>query len=118
MCSLLENQKKLSISLFFEVTEEGLVLYDDYTYELSTIKNVKRYSYNEVDDLIKAQPQNDLSKLNAIMAKRRDFRRKQSIVEDDKSPSEAMIEELMLIAHTFFTHFKEKTFNEVMMKLK
>jgi exoribonuclease R len=54
MCSLLENQKKLSISLFFEVTEEGLVLYDDYTYELSTIKNVKRYSYNEVDDLIKA----------------------------------------------------------------
>ena len=46
------------------------------------------------------------------MSKRRDFRRNQTIVEDDKSPSEAMIEELMLIAHTFFPHFKNKVFSE------
>ena len=68
--------------------------------------------------MIRDDPSDNLAILNTLMMQRKQFRGDMQHINQDTSPSESMIEELMLLSHTFLAHFVNKVMRDTKMKLE
>ncbi len=59
ICSILEEQPRLSIALNIDINDRGIVDFNSMSYDLALIKNKMKLSYDLADKLIKASdPEN------------------------------------------------------------
>ena len=88
ICSLLPNQPRFAISLYFVISEDGLIDLSSVNYEQTLIRNAHKLSYERADKLIMGEADSDQAKLqeklrwlHKVTGKRREFRSKYDKVE-------------------------------------
>jgi ribonuclease R len=123
-CSLVPNEKRLAVSLYFELTSDGDVVSQQA--HLSTIKNKNRMTYGQVNELLSKseniQKHEDIFLLYEIHKKLKSKRLKEGalnlsggestfefdhqgsplkIIDKKQSVSHSMVEECMLLANKY-----------------
>ena len=124
LCSLVPGEKRLAVSVCFQLTETGDIVNKYAT--LSVIKNKNRLSYDEVDEILSAPNSSKLHRniytlyeLHKLLRKKRlengalnilnteisfEYNAKgvpTKIIEKKQSESHAMVEECMLLANKY-----------------
>ena len=124
LCSLVPGEKRLAVSICFQLTETGDIVNKYAT--LSVIKNKNRLSYDEVDEILSAPNSSKLHRniytlyeLHKLLRKKRlengalnilnteiSFKYNAKgvptkIIEKKQSESHAMVEECMLLANKY-----------------
>ena len=124
LCSLVPGEKRLAVSICFQLTETGDIVNKYAT--LSVIKNKNRLSYDEVDEILSAPNSSKLHRniytlyeLHKLLRKKRlengalnilnteisfEYNAKGipiKIIEKKQSESHAMVEECMLLANKY-----------------
>ena len=63
ICSLLPNQPRFAISLYFVISEEGIIDMSSINYKYNLIKNSYKLSYERADQLIMGDADPDKAEL-------------------------------------------------------